>query len=242
MRRALPLLVAVALLAGCGASAGRIDPSGVDGLQIPTPTPRAGDFVAEIDNPWLPLRPGTVWTYRVLGGSGVGSEVVRVTDGTAVVAGVTTTVVEEAVRDERGRLLATTTRWYAQDRAGNVWAFGADPTTYGVGRAGAIAGWTAGEAGAQAALAMPATPRVGDGYRTSWLPGVAEDRALVLSLTEQVVLGDRSWDGVLQLEQSSPLEPGQGTQRYYARGVGLVAARGLADGSPRLELVAFTVR
>ena len=35
------------------------------GSSIPTPTPDPADFVDAIDNPWLPLAPGTTWRYEV---------------------------------------------------------------------------------------------------------------------------------------------------------------------------------
>ena len=55
--------------------------------------------------------------------------------------------------------------YYAQDRDGNVWWFG---------RQGV---WDVDVAGAEAGLAMPADPRVGDGWRLALLEGVVEDRA-----------------------------------------------------------------
>ena len=57
--------------------------------------------------------------------------------------------------------------YYAQDRHGNVWWFGRE----GV--------WRAGEDGAEAGLAMPATPRVGDGWRAAYDAGVVDVRTTV---------------------------------------------------------------
>ena len=64
-----PLLLALAaalplLVAGCGSAPQKSPPTGVDGLEIPTPSPDPDDFVQDIDNPYLPLRPGSRWVYE----------------------------------------------------------------------------------------------------------------------------------------------------------------------------------
>ena len=65
MRRG-PLSVGVVALvltlAGCGSVSVDYEETGIDGLTVPTPTPDPEDFVGEVDNPWLPLEPGSTWT------------------------------------------------------------------------------------------------------------------------------------------------------------------------------------
>ena len=69
-RSALPALAVVATLglAGCGAAGDppTVSPAGVDMLEVPTPSPDPGDFVEQVDNPWLPLLPGAEAAVRVL--------------------------------------------------------------------------------------------------------------------------------------------------------------------------------
>ncbi len=67
-----PGAAAVLLLAGCGSAGapGTTAPAGVDGLEIPTPSPDPRDFVERIDNPYLPLVPGSHWTYEESGSEG----------------------------------------------------------------------------------------------------------------------------------------------------------------------------
>ena len=72
VRRLAPVAAcSVLLLTACGgagqANPEKIGPRGVDELVIPTPDPDPADFVDGVDNPWLPLQPGTVWTYAVSG-------------------------------------------------------------------------------------------------------------------------------------------------------------------------------
>lgn len=229
-RRLAPVLaVAVLLLTGCAAGPEAVGPSGVDGLEIPTPTPDPRDFVNVVDNPWLPLQPGAEWVYESTGAEPE-TITVTVTDETREVAGVTTTVVRTQVAGGGLELGEESEEWYAQDSAGNVWLFGADGP----------ASWEAGLAGAQAGLAMPATPRVGDGYQRQSAPGVAEGRAEVLELDAALRLDTASYDALLVIEETTPLRTGLVERTYYARGTGLVFEETVSGGFDDVELVSFT--
>jgi hypothetical protein len=200
---ALTLALAMAA-SGCGAASPDSPPSGVDELTVPTPSPDPADFVRGIDNPWLPLARGRTWTYRVTG-SPTGELVITVEDTTYDVAGVATTPVSrtEPTGDE-------VVDYYAQDRRGNVWWFGRE----GV--------WLAGEDGAEAGLAMPATPRLGDGWRAAYDEDVVDVRMTVETRDQVVSTPAGTFREVLGLDVTSPLEPGTARRVFYARGVGLV--------------------
>jgi len=236
----LPLLVTLPLLAACGSAPETSAPSGVDGLEIPTPSPDPKDFVDGIDNTYLPLTPGSVWKYRTTSSEGVETNIVTVTDRTKLVAGVTTTVVHDVARDGRGRVIENTWDWYAQDTAGNVWYFGEDTTEYADGKASTEGSWEAGVSGAQAGLAMPADPRVGDGYAQEYAPGVAEDRGEILAVDDTVSIPFGDFQDVVRTEDTSPLEPDLVENKYYAPAVGVVMERTVRGGDERVELVAFT--
>lgn len=213
--------VALLLAGGCGAGEPRsIDPAGVDGLEIPTPTPDPADFVRVVDNPWFPLAPGSVWTYA----SENATATATVTAGaeTREIAGVLTTPVTTVV--DQGRRTQTSTRYFAQDTAGNVWSFGADD-------------WQAGVAGARAGLVMPATPRVGDGFVQQYAAGVAEDRSAVLDVAADVSSPYDSWTDAIEVRESTALDPTAEAVRFYAPGVGLVRTES-SEGV--VELVGFT--
>ena len=233
------LLLAVGLwLTGCAADPPTVSPSGVDMLEIPTPSPDPGDFVETIDNPWLPLLPGAEGVYET---PGDGTVTVTVTDRTRDVAGVTTTVVTDVVTDEDGEVVEETEEWFAQDRAGNVWSFGEDVVEqHGRGRADTGGSWEAGVDGAEAGIAMLARPRRGDGYQQELAPGRAEDRATIVSLDESRDVGAGSYDGLLLIEVSTPLEPGLVEHEYYARGTGLVVEETVSGSGDGAELVGFT--
>lgn len=221
------LVVAAVLLSACAAGPDTVGPSGIDGLEIPTPTPDPADFVEAIDNPYLPLRSGNEWVYEATGEE-PRTITVTVTDETREVAGVMTTVVHEAVTAAGGTVVEETSNWFAQDADGNVWYFGTSGS------------WEAGVDGAAAGLVMPATPRVGDGYQQEDDPGEAEDRAEVLSLEESLRLDLASYDALLVTEETTPLEPELVEHQYYARGTGLVYEEMVSGGTEQVELVSFT--
>jgi hypothetical protein len=226
VRISVVALVAAGLMLapGCGVGEPRsIDPAGVDGLEIPTSSPDPADFVTEIDNPYLPFVPGSVWHYEVVEGDEVIETVeVRATDDTREVAGVATTVVNEVVKDASGAVIEDTYEWYAQDTKGNVWSFGETTTSFEEGVQTTDGSWEAGTDGARAGLAMAARPRVGDGYYQEFRPGVAEDRAEVVAL--DVTRGE--WTGLVETRDTTPLEPGVEEHRFYAEGLGLVLEEG----------------
>src|SRR5215218_5728364 len=124
LRRRVVLAASLAMLTGCSAAGEAnpetIGPRGVDELTIPTPSPSLEDFVATIDNPYLPLKPGTVWTYDVSGSDATRLEV-RVQEKTSTVAGVRCTVLHSRATASGGATVWERYLLLAQDTRGNVW-------------------------------------------------------------------------------------------------------------------------
>lgn len=237
-------LVAVGLaglaLSGCGSASEPSPPTGVDELEIPTPSLTPSDFVAGIDNPLLPLAPGNTWVYEATSEDGEETITVTVLDETRTVGGVTATVVHDVVTDADGEVLEDTRDWFAQDTAGNVWYLGEATTEYADGKSSTEGSWEAGVDGAQAGLAMAAEPRLGDGYRMEYLPGEAEDRAAVLSLDATATVPFGTFTDLLETEDTTPLEPGLVERKLYAKDVGLIREETIAGGDDVVVLVSFT--
>lgn len=225
------LVTLVTMLSGCGGGPTRVGPTGVDELVIPTPSPDPGDFADTVDNPYFPLPPGAIWHYRRYGAGGR-DETVRVLDGRRSVDGVSTVRVSDLVVSASGRAVASYERWYAQDRAGNVWWFGQHVTGAVGPDVTATRSWQAGVDGAEAGLVMPAAPRVGDGFVQGSAAGAMAARSTVQTAGLPVeVPGHRRVAGVVVRDQS-PLVPGRLVESIYASGFGLVTRQtlnGLGD-------------
>jgi hypothetical protein len=193
-----------------------------------------------IDNPYFPLRPNTTFTYEgtIDGQEQVG--IVTVTGATKTILGVTTTVVRDTVYID-GVLAEDTFDWYAQDDAGNVWYFGEDTKEFDEqGNVISTEGsWEAGVDGAVPGIIMLADPAKGDSYRQEFAPGVAEDAATVLSVSDTVTVPYGTFDEVLRTADFNCLETGV-DYKSYAPGVGFVFSD--AGGSTDEQLALVSVK
>jgi hypothetical protein len=210
----------------------------VCGLLLLAPAAQAHQFTTRIDNPYLPLAPGSRWVYHdVLTGE---RTVVRVTNETRRIAnGVTGRVVRDTVR-KHGHVTEDTSDWYAQDERGNVWYLGEDTREYAHGKVSSTEGsWEAGVQGARGGIAMPAHPRVGRAYRQEYYAGHAEDHARVLSRDDQVEVPAGHYKRALLTKEWTPLEPDVLEYKLYAPGVGVVLESTVSGGAERNELVSF---
>lgn len=181
---------------------------------------------AEVDNPYLPLRPGL---HQVLVGSDRAHRSHRievvVTDLVQVVDGVPTTVVWE--RDFDGRaLVEAELSYYAQDTGGTVWHMGEYAESYDDGELVGGTGWLEGHLeGARAGIIMPAVPRPGTpSYSEGYGPPPINwtDRAKVTGdgLTVRVPAG--RYQDVVVIDEYSEQERTGFQRKYYAPGVGNV--------------------
>ncbi len=199
---------------------------------------------APIDHPYFPLSPGWTATLRAVGADGV--EESRLSFGGAgrVILGVQTAVQHDMAFVD-GVLVEETFDYFAQDADGNVWYMGEDVTNYLYDADGNLIGtnnssaWIAGENGALPGFQMPAVLTVGDNFFQEFAPSdEALDEALIWALGLQIVSGGRSFMDVVQIYESSSLDPGLREFKYYAPGVGIIRAdEGLSLAYANPELV-----
>lgn len=182
------------------------------------------DLVATGRNPYFILIPG----YRlILAGQEEGTVIkviITVLSRTKVIQGVRTRVVEER-EFENGRITEISRNYYAISKTTNsVFYFGEDVDMFDErGRIVSNEGtWRAGVNGAQAGLIMPGLPLVGARYMQEIAPGIALDRAEILSVTAALWVPAGSFRNVLEIRETTALEPEVIDFKYYARGVGLI--------------------
>lgn len=233
------MLLAV-LFAIAGAQLGcKSDSSNDEGPSPWDPDVDPSQFVVGIDNPYFPIVPGRVMTYVGEDGGVRDSVVVRDTDDTRVVMGVTC-MVSEFRAWENEELVEIARDWYAQDNDGNVWYFGEEVENYEEGVLVDTDGsWEAGIDDAVPGLMMKADPQVGDSYYNEYYEDEAVDQSEVLSVTASISTEYGDFTECVKTKDWTDLEPGIAEHKYYANGIGLVYEIKVEGGTGSIELVAI---
>lgn len=229
--RGLGALGILALL-GCGSDSKLANPA--DSPYAPVIDPANFARSTTIDNPYFPLKPGTVLSYAGRGES----IVVEVLSQTRTVMGIACVAVRDRVSED-GEVVEDTEDWYAQDNDGNVWYMGEDSKDMKNGQVVSRHGsWEAGVDGALPGIIMLARPLDGLWYRTEYYRGEAEDLAQILSLNETVSVPYGTFANCLKILDFNALEPGVEEHKYYAPGIGVVKEVQVRGGGD--ELVELT--
>jgi hypothetical protein len=256
LARSLMMRTKAALLAFAGTFALML-PLTADARTVSIPfNPANFSHPLTINNPLLPLVPGTIMIYRSETPDGCEQNRVEVTSSKKkIAAGVTARPVHDQVFAGATctgplTLIEDTFDWYAQDNDGNVWYLGEDSKdcdangctqNQGSWEAGAdVAGsGTLGVAG----IIMLAHPRKGDEYQQEYYKDHAEDIAAVQAVDIDVILTrpDAHPPGIfhhcLNTKERSTLEAGSVAQKYYCPTIGQVAEEDLSHGSVRSEWI-----
>jgi hypothetical protein len=177
-------------------------------------------------NPYFILEPG----YSLVLEQGRERLTITVLDETKLVDGVETRVVEER-ETKNGQLAEISQNYFAISRRTNdVYYFGEEVDIYKAGKIVSHEGaWQAGNRGARFGLMMPGAPVPGYRFYQEVAPGVAMDRAEIVSLNETLKTPAGDFKNVLKIVETTPLERGVTEAKYYASGVGL-----LQDGPLKL--------
>ncbi len=185
-----------------------------------------GELSATGRNPYFILEPG----YQLVLEEGKERLTVTVLDETKTVAGVETRLVEERETKD-GKLVEVSRNYFAiSKRTNSAFYFGEDVDVYESGNVVSHKGaWLAGVKGAKFGLMMPGQVLLMARYYQEIAPGVAMDRAEIVSLSETVKTPAGEFKGCLKTEETTPLEPRNKEYKYYASEVGLVR-----DGSLKL--------
>lgn len=180
-------------------------------------------FATTGDNPYFPLQPG-YWLHLRGYEDGEWTRVdITVLDETEVVAGVTTRVVEEREWVD-GELVEVSRNFLALcTQTHNLFYFGEDVDIYEDGQIVSHHGaWRAGQNQARAGVLMPGSFLVGSRYYQEVAPGVALDRGCNSRAGLAVYTPAGSFQGCVEVIETSPLEPGHESVKVYCPGIGLV--------------------
>jgi hypothetical protein len=181
----------------------------------------------QVDNPWLPLKPGTRFVYEGTSVQDDGTTVphrveINVTDLTKEIGSVRSVVTWDLDYND-DELAEAELAFYAQDDEGNVWRMGEYPEEYDAGEFVAAPTWIHGFQEARAGIMMKANPQLGTpSYAQGWAPAVGwTDRGQVDQMSQTCVPVE-CYEDVLVIAETSQSEPDAQQLKYYARGVGNV--------------------
>jgi hypothetical protein len=169
--------------------------------------------------PYFDLTPG----HRLVLEHGAEQLTITVLPETKRITGIETRVVEE--RETRnGQLVEVSRNYFAMSTlTRSVFYFGEDVDMYEHGKVVSHEGaWLAGEKGAKFGLMMPGKIALRSRYSQELAPGIAMDRAEIVSLSATVTTPAGRFVNCLKVEETTPLEPAVKEYKYYAAGTGLV--------------------
>jgi len=171
------------------------------------------------ENQYFSLQPGKQLRFA----AGDMSLTITVLDETRLVDGVETRVIEER-EEQGGQTLEVSRNFFAIDPATNdVYYFGEEVDIFENGQLVSHEGaWLSGAEGARFGLIMPGEIEIGDRYFQEIAPDVALDRAENLAVDETVSTPAGTFQNSLHVIETSPLEPGSASEKWYAPGVGLI--------------------
>jgi len=201
------------------------------------------DDSTEIDNEWMPLKPGTRLVYE---GTTVEDDgtvvphrvVINVTDLTKEIGGIPSVVTWD-LDYSNDELVEAELAFFAQDKEGNVWRMGEYPEEYDEGKFVDAPTWIHGFADARAGIMMKAEPQLGtSSYAQGWGPAVDwTDRGQVDQMGQKVCVPVNCYEDVLVIAETSQAEPDAQQLKYYARGVGNVKVGWRGGGEKTKEVL-----
>jgi len=192
------------------------------------------NFVSRVTNSFLPLTPGSTFSFRTETDKGSEIGEIEILNETKTILGITCTVVKDRVY-LNNQLIEDTYDWFAQDQNGNVWYMGEQVDNYVNGVIDNHYGsWEAGVDGAEPGIMMAADPAVGLYYRQEHYLNQAEDQAEVVGSNESITVPAGTFKNCIKVRETNPLDPSFLEYKYYASGVGLVKVEKIAD-PPEVE-------
>jgi hypothetical protein len=201
------------------------------------------DNSINIDNDWMPLKPGMRYVYTGTTLDDDGNPLphrvlIHVTDLVKVIEGVKC-VVSLDMDFESGALIEAELAFFAQDKEGNVWRMGEYPEEYDEeGNFDAAPCWISGVKKAVAGISMRANPWVDSpSYSQGWAPSVDfTDRGKVDQMGLRICGPMGCFDNVMVISETSLEEEGIFQLKYWAQGTGNIQV-GYKGDDPTGELL-----
>ncbi len=170
-------------------------------------------------NRYFILEPGYQLTLENNKG---GRLVITVLNETKKIGNVKTRVVEEN-ESENGKTIEISRNFFAFcKQTGSTYYFGEEVDLYKNGKiAKGEDAWTVGGKN-RAGVIMPGLALLGARYFQEIAPGVAMDRAEIISTSETITTPAGNFTHCLKTEETTPLKPKEKEYKFYAPGIGLI--------------------
>lgn len=134
---------------------------------------------------------------------------------------------------ESGQLVEVAADYYAQSDAGDVYYLGEDVNNYRDGQVANHEGsWLYGVHTRKLGIMFPATPMVGQRYRSEDVPGITREDDEVVSISESVTVPAGSYHSCVKVRET--LSEGDVEFKVYCPGVGIVQ-ESTVDGRTDLQ-------
>ena len=180
-------------------------------------------FSATGENKYFILKPSYQLLFEGIEGKDTTRLAITVLNETKMIGDVETRVVEEK-ESVNGTVVEISRNFYAMcTQTNTVFYFGEDVDIYKDGKIASHGGaWRAGDGGAKAGVMMPGIVLLGSRFYQEIAPGVAMDRAEIVSVNDIVETPAGKFQNCLKTEETTPLEPRAKEYKLYAPGIGLV--------------------
>ncbi len=173
-------------------------------------------------NPYFYLRPNYQLTLMGVKVKDTTQLVVTVLNETKTIGNVDTRVVEER-ESVNGKVVEVSRNYLAMCKeSGSIFNFGEDVDIYKDEKIVSHSGAWIANGNNKPGILMPGLPLLGARYYQEIAPGVAMDRAEVISMTDSLETAAGTFKNVLKTLETDPLEPGDKSFKFYALYVGLV--------------------
>ena len=186
-------------------------------------------FVTEGRNTYFILEPGYQLILEGTEGNKKTRLEITVLNETKKVRNIETRIVEEN-ESVNGETIEISRNFFALCKeTGSVYYFGEEVDMYKNGKVVSHEGaWIAearlpdGQGKNKAGIIMPGEVLIGARYYQEIAPGIAMDRAEIISNEETLTTPAGKFNGCLKVEETTPLEPKAKEYKYHAPGIGLI--------------------
>jgi uncharacterized membrane protein YkoI len=182
------------------------------------------DFSATGENKYFILKPGYQLILEGYDEENNSVElVITILNFTRTINGVETRIMEER-ESVNGELEEISWNFFSFcTQTGDIYYFGEEVDIYDEGEVVSHEGtWQAGIGDARAGIMMYGTIQSGIKYYQEIAPGVAMDRAEIISDIETLKTPSGTFSDVLKMYETTPLEPGVAEYKFHAPGIGLI--------------------